>query len=985
MTFTIAFYVDSVPFGSGEINGTKSLGGSESACLGLARALQSRGHQVHIFATKLDEACAGTDKWGVVWHHAESLKDVSLVIEWDVFCALRHPGVFHANVPARLRVLWNQDLLNNDQYKNAVMAAAYAIDKLVYVSEFHRVQWEDVLPELTPYGWATRNGFDPGHVPSDIVKNPNQIIHISRPERGLGPLLAMWPALREKRPNAVLKVCRYNSMYDVSGWGEVCKMFDRKVAEVNALVGGIEYLGELGKGELYRAIAESAVMWYPGVSDFAETSCIAAIEAQANGTPFVGSYKGALSETVPHGFLISGQAMSPEYEALSVSAVVEMLDGCAKQTFDYRRIQRLGREHVKGYTYAAIAGEWEQWIARTFRERYESQKAGVLAQLLHYDDHMAARGVAEELGDVAAIERCDFMIAGKDHTPEQYAERALDPRMEIESPANGRIRAVVARFEGRTHVLDVACGNGAYAIAIAKAYPEIRVTAIDYSHPNIDAGLAAAVDYGVADRIEFICAPVWDFDTRSFSSWWEDYAARTGRVFDGLWVGEFIEHVSECRTLVDGLEQVCVHGAQVIYTCPHGPLGEFQGRDQPYRTGHVHHFCSDDLIAVFGKKKDIQFHRMEWANHSPAGSSCGHWLIWYVTSAALAGPRDYAHRRLTTRPRKRLTVGIIALNAEHDILRCIDSIWPVADEILVGDTGSQDTTKAIVEGIRKVRVIDVTSVQQHTDGFSGSRNEVLAAATGDWFMWIDTDEVVAGAHALRAFLESEIYVGLALYQNHLQLDLPMHADTPCRIFKRRPDIQFYGCIHEQPQMGDANGDITPALQLDAVQLAHTGYLVEGIRRNKMVHRNFPLLLRDKERFPQRRLGKVLILRDLVNLADYAAAGNGGVYPPHAVEYFWRAVGLFEAEFMNPADKYHKIARPWYERALQALHIGYEAHVACGIEQGGIKSNKVPMQSVWVREPAQLKTLIDYQTAELLKAATKPEIRVDPLVPLAVPA
>ena len=37
----------------------------------------------------------------------------------------------------------------------------------------------------------------------------------------------------------------------------------------NAKVGGITYLGELGKAALYQAVSDAAVMWYPGVPTFA--------------------------------------------------------------------------------------------------------------------------------------------------------------------------------------------------------------------------------------------------------------------------------------------------------------------------------------------------------------------------------------------------------------------------------------------------------------------------------------------------------------------------------------------------------------------------------------------------------------------------------------------------------------------------------------------------------------------------------------------
>ena len=56
MRLSLAFLVDSVPFTKAVRDGLTSLGGSESACLGLARALQARGHDVHIYATKLDAA-----------------------------------------------------------------------------------------------------------------------------------------------------------------------------------------------------------------------------------------------------------------------------------------------------------------------------------------------------------------------------------------------------------------------------------------------------------------------------------------------------------------------------------------------------------------------------------------------------------------------------------------------------------------------------------------------------------------------------------------------------------------------------------------------------------------------------------------------------------------------------------------------------------------------------------------------------------------
>jgi hypothetical protein len=147
----------------------------------------------------------------------------------------------------------------------------------------------------------------------------------------------------------------------------------------------------------------------------------------------------------------------------------------------------------------------------------------------------------------------------------------------------------------------------------------------------------------------------------------------------------------------------------------------------------------------------------------------------------------------------------------------------------------------------------------------------------------------------------------------------------------------------------------------------------------MTTRNFPLLIKDQQRVPERRLGKVLVLRDLVNIADYAAEQNGGRYPEHAVSYLKRAIAMFEAEFPDPADKFHPIARPFYERALKAFKVGLEAEVGFAAKPGGLEDEHARPQRVWVREPAHLKRLLDWQVAKVVDAMTPAPVRVDPIV------
>jgi glycosyltransferase involved in cell wall biosynthesis/2-polyprenyl-3-methyl-5-hydroxy-6-metoxy-1,4-benzoquinol methylase len=1004
---TYAFIVDSVPFSKATRDGLTSLGGSESACLGLARALRRRGHDVHLFTTQIDPDAIGLDPWGCAWHPIADFATMNQFIEWDVVVALRWFSFFgRSPVQARLRLLWNQDLLVPGAMVAGVMSVAWALDALVYVSDYQRAQWEDLEPCLTGHGYVTRNGFDPADLPKGAAtKDPNRIIHISRPERGLKPLLQLWPTLRALKPNATLRICRYSSMYDQGpgSWSDTCDQYDRGVHTVNAAVGGIEYLGELTKPQLYQAVSEAAVMWYPGVATFAETSCIAATEANACGTPFVGSLKGALAETArpsyDAGLLMPGVAGDERYGEAAIAKVLDVMDGCAKQSFQYRALQRAGKKHAEAYTHDVLAAEWDAWIEQTFKERYASKKVGILRQLLHEDDHVAARMVATDiLGPARSDDRehpcspacprceavqaerfCDYVIAGKDHSAEHYGAAALaDPLQEAET--SDRFRAVNPHFEKCTKVLDVACGNGSFAIGLALANPNVSVYGLDFAEANITRATEGAQRAGVAERCHFDQCTVYDFDAQAMHREWTLPANQgwlKGAQFDGMFVGEFVEHVGNCSLLIDALETVLIDGAKVVYTCPSGACAEIFPRWQTLHRGHVHRFHHDDLKAVWGPKKDFGADYLSTGT-TERGNPLGNWLIAYtVAPNRPAGQRPLATRIQRTRPMPKLSVGIIAKDAEQDLARCLTTVWPIADELILGDTGSTDQTKAIAAQY-KARVIDVTSVHAQPEGFAGARNAVLAACTGDWFLWIDTDEQLVDGFWLRRYLDGAIFNGFVLQQTHLYLDGPPTHDIPVRVFRRDKAIRFFGCIHEQPQMGEVNTDIHPTLEPYDVKIAHTGYLTERIRSDKRVSRNLPLLIKDAQVFPERTLGHVLRIREAVIQADEICAHAGGM-TEKAQQGYRIAVQGFVQHFDDPTHKYHKLARPWYEAALQHLGMGYEFELGMAGKQGPMGQSRARPERLWVRDAGELQRLLDWKSAELRKSMAPVTFKTDPFV------
>jgi SAM-dependent methyltransferase len=206
---------------------------------------------------------------------------------------------------------------------------------------------------------------------------------------------------------------------------------------------------------------------------------------------------------------------------------------------------------------------------------------------------------------VEAIDFCERVIQGKEQGAEAYASHAIqDPLREVE--LSGRFKLVAPYFKDCTRVLDVACGNGAGAIRFAMEHPHLHVVGIDYAEGNIEhardggrtgrcgrslhvrrrAGLGLRSGRPHADAITTLTA----------------LAAAVGP-FDGLFVGEFVEHVADCGALVDFLETFCAEGATVVYTCPVGPFVELAARGMYIQRGHVHCFRQDDVHAVWGRRR----------------------------------------------------------------------------------------------------------------------------------------------------------------------------------------------------------------------------------------------------------------------------------------------------------------------------------------------------------------------------------------------
>jgi glycosyltransferase involved in cell wall biosynthesis len=197
---------------------------------------------------------------------------------------------------------------------------------------------------------------------------PPLVAYTSTPFRGLDRLLAIFPRVRTAIPGARLAVFSSMQVYHHDA--------RRDAAEFGALyelarsMEGVEYVGSLPQPELARRLREVLVLAYP--CHFAETSCIAVLEALASGCRVVTTRLGALPETCG-GFadLVEPHSDPTEFDRQFTEAVVGAVLGCAQgdgQASAERLTAQLEAVNDR-CNWARLAFEWERWLRQVAAQR----------------------------------------------------------------------------------------------------------------------------------------------------------------------------------------------------------------------------------------------------------------------------------------------------------------------------------------------------------------------------------------------------------------------------------------------------------------------------------------------------------------------------------------------------------------------------------------------------------------------------------------
>lgn len=350
---------------------TRPLGGSQSAACHLARALAQRGHEVSL----LSHTTSPGKRDGVCCMSWASTPVAELrLLKFDVFVCLLNAGngvlLRSALDPETRLILWTQHSFDQPGVLPLQHAPEWdSYDAFVFVSEWQRRQFVArfaVAPEKT---CILRNAVAPvfenlipGGAPLYTIKTrPPVLAYTSTPFRGLDLLLEAFPAIRAAVPRTRLRVFSSMKVYQIQQAADDAQ-FGALYARCRAIE-GVEYVGSLSQQELAAEMESVTALAYPNT--FAETSCIAVLEAMAAGCHVITSDLGALPETTA-GFarLVSaGQDHAGylrQFTAQTVEAVQSSLRGdSAAEAHLQSQILHI-RENA---TWCLRAAEWEKWLA----------------------------------------------------------------------------------------------------------------------------------------------------------------------------------------------------------------------------------------------------------------------------------------------------------------------------------------------------------------------------------------------------------------------------------------------------------------------------------------------------------------------------------------------------------------------------------------------------------------------------------------------
>jgi glycosyltransferase involved in cell wall biosynthesis len=354
---TIVDYTAETPYRQG-------LGGTESALAYLATQLAELGHAVQLLT---NTSTPGTYRGVECLNHRTALNTALLNAADIVVVSNESAGrelkeKFKATKPL---VLWCQHA--DDQ--PAIAGLEYSRERkawagFAFVSQWQRDQFGGtfwlppekcrVMPNAVAPAFAALEPPEPWFA----ITAPPILVYTSAAYRGLDVLLDAFPSIRANVPGARLRVFSSLSVTRGAQNDTTYAALHRRCLDTE----GVDYVGPVGQSTLARELKNAAALAYP--STFAETSCIAAMEAMAAGALVISTKFGALPETLAgFGRLIDFDPDPKRLAAAFARTAIDALSAMQRNPDEAAAARARQIAFVRrNYTWPTRAQQWQTWL-----------------------------------------------------------------------------------------------------------------------------------------------------------------------------------------------------------------------------------------------------------------------------------------------------------------------------------------------------------------------------------------------------------------------------------------------------------------------------------------------------------------------------------------------------------------------------------------------------------------------------------------------
>lgn len=339
----LAFYIGHAISFSGKNLFEKEVYGSEISLVRLAQCLSKLGHQIYIFGKHTEEEDC-IDFEGVSYRNSLQIYDYG---KFDFFIVWRYVHFFYEfdfDFLCDRVIVWVHDTIFHDLWNgtklpmygsSAIKKPREKLFKIVCVSETH----EKMLKKIYPFIKESKFFVIPNAVGSELVtaskcfsgeKKKNSFIWTSDHSRGLAKVLHLWPRIKKEIPDATLSV-----------YGTIRP----EELKIQKELEDVSWFGKIGQNKLFDRLLESEIWFYP--TEFVETYCCCALEAQLAGCLVVCSDVGSLKEVVSD----RGYIIEKDKDIIS-----QLLDAIK----DKSKYQEKARTWASGRTWEKSALLWEK-------------------------------------------------------------------------------------------------------------------------------------------------------------------------------------------------------------------------------------------------------------------------------------------------------------------------------------------------------------------------------------------------------------------------------------------------------------------------------------------------------------------------------------------------------------------------------------------------------------------------------------------------